>query len=87
MKTYPIYEAKFSGSADLCRCVKVQIAAADIANALKRFKQWDECDTGTCGTVGRLVDVCWQVPTTITKKHIKRVDDLRATRISWYRVV
>ena len=91
MKTFPIYSATFGGSNDYMAQPTVSIAAANITQAVKRFKEWDECKTGTCGAVGNLVfrhpEWGWVRPETITAKDVRREKDLRATRADWFSVV
>ena len=90
MKTFPIYRATFGGSNDYMAQPRVRIAASNISQAVKRFKEWDECKTGTCGAVGNLLFLHpkwgWVRPETITAEHVQQEKDLRATRLNWFSV-
>ena len=90
MKTYPIFKATFGGSNDYMAHAQVSVAAVSITQAVKRFKKWDACSTGTCGAVGELIyrheEHGWVRPAEITASYIERDKDLRATRTDWYSV-
>lgn len=90
MKTFPIYSATFGGSSDYMAQPTVRIAASNLSQAVKRFKEWDECNKGTCGAVGNLLfrhpEWGWVRPEAITAEHVQLEKDLRATRLNWFSI-
>lgn len=90
MKTYPIFEAKFGGSSDYMAMPTVSIAAVNITQAVKIFREIDAARTGTWGTIGNLVyknDAGqWVRPMVITTDHIRRNTDIRATWADYWSI-
>ena len=90
MKTYPIFEATFGGSDDYMAQPTVRIAAVNITQAVRKFREWDRNERGLCGTVGNLVyrdeRFGWIRPSAILAEHIRRNTEIRATRPNWFSV-
>lgn len=90
MTTYPIYVATFSGSDDYMAHAIVKVAATNITQAIKRFREWDTGTTGTQRIVGHLIyrheEHGWCRPAEITAEHIAKHADLRATRKDYWTV-
>lgn len=88
MKTYPIYQATFSGSDERMANVEVQLSAVSSLQAVRRFREWDAEEMGVCGMVGRLVyrdpKHGWRRPSQITPEHLTKDTEIRATRKDWY---
>lgn len=88
MKTYPIYEATFSGSSDYMAHAIVKVAALDTSDAIRRFREWDEGTTGSHRIVGNLIyrdeEHGWCRPEEITAEHVKRHTELRAIRKDYW---
>lgn len=90
MTTYPIYVATFSGSNDYMAHAIVKVAAVNITQAIKRFREWDAETRGVQGSVGSLIykdkEHGWCRPAKITAEHITKHTDLRAIRKDYWTV-
>ncbi len=89
MKTYAIYEAIFSGSADYMSHCKISVAAVSITQAIRKFREWDECAVGgsMMSHAGLLIyrdaEHGWVRPSEITKYHITKNTQIRAISPRW----
>ncbi len=82
MKTYPIYECLFLGSADCMCATTVRIAALNKRHATKKFLAIQNSPTNIIGPMGR-----WdteQKRNVFDEKAVHRDDEIRATRIDYY---
>jgi len=89
MKTFPIYQAQFSGSDDHMAHVKLCVAAVNLQQAIRRFREWDEGSTGLMGVVGCLIhfeEGHWFRPCEIGPEHVTRLRELRATNPKYHSI-
>ena len=82
MKTYPIYECLFLGSAD-CMCgTTVRLAARSKRHALQKFRRIQNSRTNIIGPMGRRVP--GEQRTVCDQDVADLVKDIRATRIDYH---
>jgi len=86
VKTYPIYEATFSGSSDYCACPVIRVAARRKRDACRRFRQIEQRRWSPYGRVMALGESGGYIPEKI-EPHVRLLPDKRATDLSFEEVV